>query len=227
MTLDLQKYLRLMLPGVFLYGLLVVFCSTTNWCELAIPASWEEATKLVTAVVLGALYSFTGLRKLSNGPYHLDVNQNIIDRLTLPFKGDVYGVQDIKWPVLKDVFYYFIDRDETLKTRASIIRFNGLLWTSAADLRAAAMLGIFLLSGSAVCSKYSSILNLATLKFEEARIGVPIFLLSILFVATFWASYRLTKKHKDLGADQCSYILLHYRDDLKTKLVQAAMAAER
>ena len=131
MELTTQKYLRLILPGAFLYGLLVILCWTTKWCELAIPNSWEELSKLLAAIVLGAVYSMTPLRELSNGFYFLDVNQNITARLTSPFKEEIPSVDKIGWAEIRHIFYHFVDIDETLKVKSSIIRFNGLLWTSS------------------------------------------------------------------------------------------------
>jgi len=222
MTLDVQKYLRLILPGIFLYGLLVILCWTTNWCDLVLPQSWEELTKLLAAIVLGFLYSLTPLREISNNCFHLDVNQNISAALVRPFESEIPHSSHIGWNNLKHVFYYFVDKDESLKTKSSIIRFNGLLWTSAADLRVVSILGVLIFSASMICSHYSNLVLpqpiSSSLQFNEYRAGGPIFFLTLLFLATFYFSKTLTIKHKKLGDEQCEYILLHYKDELKEKI---------
>jgi hypothetical protein len=144
MELKTQKYLRLILPGVFLYGLLVILCWTTKWCDLPIPRGWEEITKLLAAVVLGTIYTLTGFRDLSNRCYHLDINKNISSALVDPFREEIPNAGSLEWRDLRHVFYHFIDSDETLKTKSAIIRFNGLLWTSIADLRVVSILGVLI-----------------------------------------------------------------------------------
>jgi len=219
MGLETQKYLRLIIPGVFLYGLLVILCWTTSWCEIVVPQSWEEVSKLLACVVLGAIYSVTGLREISNKFFHLDVDQNITSLLTGPFREQMPALAKANWKEIRHIFYHFVDKDSTLQVKSSIIRFNGLLWTSVADLRVAAIIGVLIMSGSMICSSYS---NLTGLKFDEARAGIPILLLVLLFLATFPFSFSLTKKHKRLGNEQCEYILMHYASDLKTMLATLA-----
>ena len=68
-----------------------------------------------------------------------------------------------------------------------------------------------------ICSRYS---NLGVLKFDEYRAGIPIFLLSILFLLTFFFSRTTTNRHKQLGDEQCEYILIHYRSELRDSIAQ-------
>jgi hypothetical protein len=221
MSLQTQKYLRLIIPGIFLYGLLVVFCWTTQWCTLAIPQTWEELSKLLAAVVLGALYNFTHLRELSNKFYHFDVNSNIVRILTRPFITEMPGVQRIAWQDFRSTFYNVVDHDESLKVKSEIIRFNGLLWTSVADLRVVTIIAVLIFSASMICSAY-----ITPLRYPEYRAGIPIFLLSIIFLCTFWFSKITTDRHKVLGMEQCEYILEHHRDALKGKLEQICARLE-
>jgi hypothetical protein len=189
MSLSIQKYLRVLVPGLLLYGLLVIFCWTTQWCNLAIPQTWEEATKLLAAILLGVAYHFTGLRELSNRFYHFDINSNIVRTLTQPFAKQMPNVRQITWPQLPATFYKFVDHDETLKVKSKIIRFNGLLWTSIADLRVVSIVAILLLSASMVCSAHITIF-----KFAEYRAGLPILLLTVVFLCTFWLSKIATER---------------------------------
>jgi len=218
--LTTQKYLRIILPGVFLYGLLVILCWTTTWCELAIPQSWEELTKLLAAIVLGIIYHLTGLREISNRSYHYDINKNISARLIAPFLGKIPDLGHLGWNDLRHLFYYFVDKDESLKVKSSLVRFNGLVWTSVADLRSVSLLGIAIFFLSIVCSHYSEI---RALKFNEARAYMPIFIISVMFLSTFILSQITTDRHRRLRNEQCDYILLHYRKELKTKLTELTL----
>lgn len=91
-------------------------------------------------------------------------------------------------------------------------------WTSIADLRAVSITGVLLFSGAMVCSRY---LSWPPLRFEEYKAGPPILILAILFLATFYFSKVVTNRHRNLGDEQCEYILTHYKDDLKSQLTQA------
>src|SRR5918996_5773438 len=181
MTLHTQKYLRLIIPGILLYGLLVVFCWTTDWCSLPIPAAWDEITKLLAAVVLGVIYHYTGLRELSNGFYHLAVNRSIVEKLTAPFANAIPNINTMTWQKFRPIFYYFVDHDQSLKVQSDIIRFNGLLWTSIADLRVVAIIAIILFASSIVCSEFLPLPG-----FPAYRAAIPIVLLTIVFLLTFW-----------------------------------------
>src|SRR5215831_2419859 len=61
------------------------------------------------------------------------------------------------------------------------------------------------------------------LKFNEARAYMPIFSLSVIFLSTFILSQITTDRHRRLGNEQCDYILLHYRKELKTKLTELTL----
>ena len=215
MNLTTQKYLRIVLPGVFLYGFLVILCWTTKWCELDIPQKWEEVSKLLAAIVLGVMYSFTRLREMSNKFYYIDVNKNIIEKLTAPFEDKFASLDQLSWRDVRTIFYHFVDNDESLKVKSSIIRFNGLLWTSVADLRVVSIIGVIILSGSMICSQY-----FVVFKFNEILAGIPIFLLTTLFLATFPMSKILTERHKALGNQQCHHIMVYYNDELEKKIAQ-------
>ena len=222
MSLHTQKYLRLLIPGILLYGLLVIFCWTTRWCNLPIPQTWEEITKLLVAVLLGVLYHFTGLREISNGCYYIDVTSNIVEKLTNPFAREIPLTRRLTWNDLRSTFYNFIDNDESLKVQSDIIRFNGLLWTSIADLRAVTIIAVLFFAGSMVCSS-----QIQHLKFPEYRAGLPISVLTVIFLSTFWFSRIATARHKDLSAGQCEHILEHHGAALKARLEQISDRLER
>lgn len=210
MQLVTQQYLRMLIPGLFLYGLLVVFCWTTRWCQLSIPHSYEEGSKLVASVVLGFIYSATPLRKMSNAFYHTEVNSQIVALLTKPFKSEIPGIELLTWNEIRTVFYHFVDKDKSLETQSQMARFNGLLWTSAADLRVVSLAGIPIFAAAMICSS-----RIASLKFEEATAGLPILGLFMVFLSSLYASQYFTGQHRLIGRQQFDYILHHYSEELK------------
>lgn len=214
MELVTLKSLRFITPGILLYGLLVILCFTTTWCELAMPKSIEEISKLIASILLGLLYSFLPFRKWSNSKFHIDVNDNIVARLTKPFLSENEKLAHLGWNDVKNIFYRHVDNDETLKMKSKLVMFNGYIWTSVADLRAVSVIGILIFALSALCSKYVGIGT-----FEETRVVVPIVLLLVLFVISIPASLLVTKRHTELSDEQCDFMLEHYEDELRTQLL--------
>ncbi len=216
MKLAQQKWWRFIIPGVMLYGLLVIFCWTTKWCDLPIPTTYLDVTKLLVSLVLGFMYSVSGLRELSNNFYHKRVNINIRDILVEPFLKTNPELEQIKWKELRHIFYQYVDHDKSLEKKSEIIRWNGVLWTSVADLRACSIIGVLCFSVSVICGY-----NLSSLAFDFGKAGYPITGLVIIFLLSFFFSSLITEKHRRLGREQCEYIILHYKDDLLKKLEAA------
>lgn len=211
-----QKRLRFIVPGVLLYALLVWISWVTRWYDLPIPEKWEETPKLFVVIVLSGIYYVTGLRERSNAHYHMNVNQTIIKKLTTPFKKDIPDAQWLAWNKARLIFYKLIDNDKSLTEKSGRIRFNGLLWTSVADIRAVSILGIVLFSLAIVASRYFEVA-----KFDESRTGAPLMILSAIFLITFWLSKILTRRHLEISEEQCDHILLYHREELKSKLAEA------
>jgi hypothetical protein len=85
---------------------------------------------------------------------------------------------------------------------------NGLAWTSFADLRAITFIFSFLYMTSYL------------------MIGSRIFLLYMIAISFFGVSFVFsiisTRRHMEIGNEQIDYILVHYRQDLAEKLKQVA-----
>lgn len=216
MSLTQQKWLRFIIPGVMLYGLLVIFCWTTKWCELAIPKTYEEISKLLAAILLGFIYAMSGLREISNGYYYKRVNINVKRTLIAPFIDQHPDLGRLTWANVRPIFYGFVDNDKSLEKQSEIIRWNGLLWTSVADLRACCIAGALLFSISIVCGYHVSKLG-----FDFGRAGYPLTGLLLLFLLSFRWSSQLTEQHRQLGREQCEHIILDKRNELLNKLQSA------
>jgi hypothetical protein len=102
-----------------------------------------------------------------------------------------------------------VDNDASLEKQASRAYWNGLAWTSFADLRAISFAFMLIY---VVCYVIldSNIFLLCTI------------ISLILFVVSFVFSEISTRRHKEIGNEQIDYILVHYRQELAEKLRQVA-----
>ena len=208
-----QKYLRFLIPGMLGYFALYFVCQTCDFCSIGWPTSLDEVMKLTAVLLIAFFYDVLRLRNLSNALPLFRVNAGIMDRLKQPFVAEDDRISQIPWNRFKDVFYPIIDNDETLKVRSENIRFNGVLWSSAGDLRAIAAVGLavtllFYLANH--FSIYGGFLE------AELRKSGAIFL--VAFIISFPISWVLTNKHRGLVLDQCDYMLLQKRSELEEGL---------
>lgn len=208
-----QKYLRFLIPGMLGYFALYFICQTCDFCSIGWPTNLDEVMKLTAVLLIAFFYDVLRLRHLSNAPTIFQVNAGIMDRLKQPFVADDERISEIPWSKFKNVYYPIIDNDETLKLRSENIRFNGVLWSSAADLRAIAAVGLLAISLFYFVNEIG---------FYGGFIEEELFNSGIIFVATFAVSFPislvLTNKHRSMVLDQCDYMLLHRRDDLEEGL---------
>lgn len=184
-----------------------------SWCNISIPQTYEEASKLFAAILLGIIYHYTPLRGWTNQSFFDQVNKRISTRLTAPYSESVPNALQLDWSKVRLIHYHFIDNEASLKVKSQIIRWNGLYWTSAADLRAICVIAFFLFSIVLVCD-YKNLYK----EFDAERAGVPLLAITLLFLASFFASKSLTRRHMELCDEQCDYILLHKGPELKELL---------
>ncbi len=205
-----QKYLRFLIPGMLGYFALYFVCQTCDFCSIGWPTNLDEVMKLTAVLLIAFFYYFLRLRSLSNALPLFRVNAGIMDRLKKPFTSDDERISRIPWNRFKDVFYPIIDNDETLKVRSENIRFNGVLWSSAADLRAIAAVGLVLVLAFGLVNKIGWYGG-----FEEVELRKSGGIFLVAFTASFPISWVLTNNHRKLVLDQCDYMLLHKRSELE------------
>lgn len=230
MSQETLKRFRLIVPGVIiliaLYLLdLPFYDSIARKLGMGVPA-WSELSEdtvlylllVIVVVVLGGLYYAFDVR----GPFLRDslrrIRNNIRDQLLAPFEDDdtiaPAAARLRKGRTLLHIFYHFVDNDESLKQKAKRVYFNGLIWSTTADVMAV----------STVSALLSLLLYIASGRTHYLGL-----------TAVFWAIYvlsaqvilpRVTKRHIELGDNQLEFILVHYRDELRTRLEKAAAAQE-
>jgi len=191
------------------YFALYYICQACDFCSIGWPTSLDEIMKLTSVLLIAFFYEFTQLRKVSNGFPLFRVNAGIMNHLKAPFSDDDNRITNIPWSEFKDVYYQIIDNDETLKLRSEHIRFNGTLWSSAADLRAISAVALF----------FAVLFLLADhFRLYDGFIRDELIKSAAIFLTTFTASipisWILTNRHREMVLGQCDYILLHKRQAL-------------
>ena len=219
MAIFMLKTIRFLVPAILLYLLAVLFCWVSNWCSLAVPESYETFGKSILAIALGAIYYALPLRECANQTYFDRVNQNLIYQLTLPFIDDPAFPRDLTWRQVRRVFYPYVDNDNSLEHLKALAFWNGAMWTSAADLRMIAGVGMIFFA------LVMLVVNLiGNNDFDNAKAGYAILLLVFLFLVSIVLSELTTRRHITIGTHQAEQIRLQHRDELRTRLIQARLS---
>jgi hypothetical protein len=216
MAIFTLKTIRFLVPAILVYILAALFCWVSNWCSLAVPESYEALGKSIIAIALGAVYYALPLRECANQDYFDRVNRNLVYQLTLPFTDDPSFPRDLTWRQARRVFYPYVDNDKSLEHLKVLAFWNGAVWTSAADLRMIAGIGVIFIAVVML------VVNLiGDNSFDNARAIYVIMLLLLLFLISIVLSELTTGRHIKIGTQQAEQIRLHHRDDLRAKLIQA------
>ena len=196
-----QQFVRFWIPplaGIVLYS---VLANIVGYTEIELPDSPNEYWFNLPLLAIAFAYYVLPFRKWANSSFHHAINENIRKRLV-----SIANVDDapdtLTWDRVKNVFYNQVDNDNSLTSRSEAIRFNGTLWTSAADVTVISIL-FFIFS-----------IVLWSIEIDNAQIGMPVFggiaLLSLLVQAI------LTRKHMEMSNDQLDYIDQYRKNEVKT-----------
>jgi hypothetical protein len=212
----LLKTVRFFVPAGMLYIALVAICWYSHWCDLAIPTQYDQIMKSIAAIIFGFLYSVSYLREYTNKNYYNEVNQNLMRQLTSQFEADPSVPKGISWSTIRPIFYGFVDNDESLKHQATLAYWNGALWTSSADLRAVSCIACI---ATGILMLIAGVIGDESFDFTRAIyffiLTIILFLISILF------SRLTTNRHLSIGNEQCEFILVQKRQQLRHKLIGA------
>jgi hypothetical protein len=198
--------LRIVVPGAIFVIYAVILGAITKLYELPTPDA-DALVKSVFVLVIGAVYRFTPLRTWINKSYFDRVNENIRSRM-VSMSGIVDDKVKYTWNKLRKIFYDIIDNDESLKIKSQRVMFNGLLWTSAADITA---IGVLFLG-------YSLILILSDVR-NAAYAAIAYFACALL---GFIGSIKTTEKHIELGNEQLDLIEEKYASKIRDRIMSVA-----
>jgi hypothetical protein len=209
--------LRFLIPGV----LILLFSQPLvgGQPNLAIAATTLNSLSgglfyLCVVITLGAVYYIFNLRKHMFASTLVAIDSNIRDRMLFPFAGDpaiAASLEKMRSPkAMLDIFYSFVDKDESLKEKAKEVYFNGLVLSSTVDLMVVSAFFSLVYAAFYLVSKTPQHLCFA-------------FICTLIhMVATWLFRPLLTKRHIELSNTQLDSILLRHKQELHTELMQLA-----
>lgn len=213
MSMNTLKYFRLLVPGILIviffilviqesFGELVQFAKAFSNLQL------RGTLFIAVFIIIGAIYYIFNIRDLLWNPYHKRVQNNIKDTLIYPFRQELNEQQkdDLKeGRKLMNVFYYFIDNDNSLAQKANRVRFNGLIWTSTIDLTIIAVIGSLIFWFKLIFERNSYNLWMAVILLIVALICVGLTQLT-------------TRRHISLSNEQLEIICQLHKEKLHEKI---------
>ncbi len=208
MSQETLNRLRIVIPGVLIFfAFPPLFLETLDFTSLAERFSSVDLLRDSIAVIgLGALYRIFKIRRPALWRSLRRIDGNIKDRLLTPCLSDTVvsaaAAKLLSGRTLMDVFYKFVDRDPTLREKAKRVRFNGLLWTSVADVATIGALG--------------AIAYLITFAFTDYfhHVALALALGLIALVAYFLLMPLVTRHHIALSNEQLDFIDQEFRPEV-------------
>lgn len=209
MDVKILKYLRVFIPGVICVFELLPLLKTLGF-NLIINSEWLSYSFLgIIAVVIGAIYHALEVRHFITNFSHRRIDLNITNSLLKLYSKELSQEQHNYLKAkrrLKNIFYYFVDIDKSLTVKSQLVYFNGVFWTSTADVFIISTFYsvVYLIAG------YFVLKDVNTWMFGILLAGVALLgvLLHIVFVS----------RHINLSNDQLEYIETHYKTQLTSKI---------
>lgn len=198
--------LRIFVPGSIFVLCAIVLGLVTDLFQLPKP-DLDTLMKSIFVLIIGVVYRFTPLRSWINKSYHNQVNENIRSKI-VSISGLVDDKNRFSWNKIRRIFYDIVDHDESLKVKGQRVMFNGILWTSAADLTAISILFL----------GYSLILIVS----EVQNAGYAAIIYFVSGLVGFIGSVFTTEKHLELGNEQLDLMEEKYQDEIRDRVSRIA-----
>jgi hypothetical protein len=209
MSKETLHTLRLIFPGlVLLIVALLLMQGDKNILDIQI--STDSLVYLIVVFGIGVIFYAIGPRFRIMKKQLIRVNENIKNRLISPFTEDPDLQKSIpsllNGTKLMNVFYNFIDNDESLKARSIEVYQNGFIWSSLVDIEFLSPICLIIFLVEFFLTKNNHLL-------VYSGIFLILFLLSILLIP------RIIKRHIDFSNNQLDYITQVKKKELKEKLI--------
>jgi hypothetical protein len=196
------KKLRLLIPGIIgvIIGAYYYYIITGKPFEEI--EFKEYSIPLLIAIAFGTLFYLTDIRFLITNFSHKKIDLNIKNHMIKLYTKSLTDEQKqflYKNNRLKSVFYNIIDNDESLKKKQTNVYFNGLIWTSTADL----VLISFL---------FALVFLVSIIIFKEVANPLLMggFILILISLISLVAHVLAFLKHIKLSNEQIEYIETHH-----------------
>lgn len=216
MELSTLKKLRKVVPGtVFLFFSVPAyqFCVDDLYKiddSLKFPL---EGYGAVLAIIIGSFFGTLKIRSLRNKKTHKEINENIKTRLLMEGLTE-HRSEDEKSKIknsrkLMHIFYHLIDNDQSLKEKSKLVRDNGLIWTSTADV---AILGCFF--------SWVYLMLILICGIDMLLVSAGLMIGSIGLISGAILHPRTVKEHISLGNEQIEFILTNHKSELQRRVTE-------
>lgn len=210
MDQETLKKLRLFVPGCISVILGSYYYSILTGSDFSDFKIEEYSVPFLIAVVVGTFYYLFEVRNIVTGYSHKRIDLNIKNNIIKLYPGNLTDEQLqflFQKNRLKDIFYKIVDNDESLKTKAKNVYFNGLIWTSTADYFIISLVFAvaFLVTIPFDPNKKNELLIGAFLTVSSGFIFLGLHVLSVL-------------RHIQLSNEQIEYIETHHIITVKTNV---------
>lgn len=176
---------------------------------LQVSITKDSILYFILIIVIGGVYYILNPRYSAMRPYIMQIQQNIKDKLLIPFSKDA-TIKKMEpklreGSILLDIFYGFVDNDKSLTERAKEVHLNGLVMSSVADLRILSLLASFV-----YFIWYLIFANVVHFIFSVGCF--------ILFALTFLLMPFVVQRHIRLSNSQLDYITTKLFKELRNSL---------
>lgn len=216
MELSTLKKLRKIVPGtVFLFFSVPVyqfFVDDLFKIDDSLKFSLE-GYGAVLAIIIGSFFGTLKIRSLRNETTHKEISDNLKRRLLMA--GLIEQRSEKEKDEIKNsrklmhVFYYLIDNDQSLKEKSKLVRDNGLIWTSTADV---AILGCFF--------SWLYLILILIFGVDGLLASAGLMIGSIGLFSGAILHPRTVKEHISLGNEQIEFILTNHKDELQRRVTE-------
>ena len=201
------------MPGIITI-LLIIFGLTNSKEEILTfykifkPLERNDIFVIAPVLFFGVIYYALGVRWFVWKPFNFQVQENIKNKILNDSNLTLTSSQWFKIKkdrALMNIFYSFVDNDESLKEKAKSVRMNGLVWSSFIDLSVLSCLSALVHSGIYI---YTSKLHHVYL----AWIMFCISFISLLFVCL------LKYRHINKSNEQLEIITQRKKDEIDPEI---------
>lgn len=222
MDLRTLQRLRIVIPGVMILLVLMPLREQAFDLNSLVEnlRGIDVLARGVIAIICGAAYYFSELRTYFLATAYKQIRDNIKARLLAPCLNDpeiALAADRLREgrALLDSVFYNLVDTDRSLTEKAKRVYFNGLIWSSAADLDAVSTFGALIYWAAVILYEPRP-----HFVWAAGALGV------IQVIASLWLVPRLTNKHIALQNEQLDYITTSLREQLCARLRELASIAD-
>lgn len=214
MEIETLKKIRTVFPGVFVVILAFYYhitSHTSNFLSMKCPENEISLSSIslpsCIILLIGIIYYVFSIRDILWKPLMKKIWDCIINGLlSIAELEDVSVNSKERDRVRKTVFYYFIDKDDTLKEKSKLIKFNGAILSCLVDAILILFVYIVIVVVVAIVKK--------NLMFNSLMIPV------ILFVFCIPSVFIVQNKHLKLVNDQIDFIKTNYSKECAKKMSQ-------